>query len=60
MDNLTGKTRYRPSFFGKLILQVEYVEINTYTTCWQTCETEKVVSSYWRDASIKDFTISKE
>jgi hypothetical protein len=45
---LTGRTRYRSSLLGKLILEVEfyYLEASTTTTARPV--------TYWRDAKVTD------
>ena len=59
---LTGKIRYRSSFFGKLILQVQYQKKwNSYSYCPHSGVDEESpshgrVSTCWRDAKITDLT----
>jgi len=49
--NLTGNTRYRSNWLGKLILQVEYTyeESGCYDMDWRTV-------ILWRDAKVEDLT----
>lgn len=49
---LTGKCRYRSTFFGKLVLQVQYSQ--EYSTC-NDMETRTVL--HWRDAKVQDLNI---
>jgi hypothetical protein len=49
---LTGKYRYRSTFFGKLVLQVEYSE--EYATC-NGMDSETAL--HWRDAKLQDLNI---
>lgn len=53
---LTGRTRYRTNWRGKLILQVEYTQHycndlngSGYYDQWD--------ANYWRDASLKDVNV---
>lgn len=49
---LTGKCRYRSTFFGKLVLQVEYS--TEYATA-NDMDTRTVLR--WRDAKVQDLNI---
>ena len=53
-EKLTGAVRYRPSFFGKLILQVEYTKD-------ADCDEPLHWHSYkrWRDAKMEDLSFVK-
>jgi hypothetical protein len=52
---LTGRQRYRKSWFGKLILQVEEA-LTIYESAGPSIESRDV--TIWRDASIKDLTVT--
>ncbi len=58
MINLTGRTRYRVGWFGRLIVQVEYATRQPHAgtegrgTDWLWTGRE------WRDARCEDFTRS--
>ncbi len=49
-SGLTGKTRFRTTAFGKLILQVEY----SYVDYHSDSSTTRV---NWRDAKVEDLTL---
>lgn len=59
---LTGKTRYRTNWRGKLILQVEYKKQyidNSYQASFSGSHPDdfKIFNGYWRDAKLKDIEI---
>jgi hypothetical protein len=49
---LTGNCRYRSTFFGKLVLQVEYSR--EYSTCGGM---DSETALEWRDAKLQDLNI---
>lgn len=49
---LTGKCRYRSTFFGKLVLQVQYSR--EYSTCGGY---DSETALEWRDAKIQDLNV---
>lgn len=49
---LTGKCRYRSTFFGKLVLQVQY---HYEHTSGDYMDTRTITS--WRDAKTQDLTV---
>lgn len=49
---LTGNTRYRISFFGRLILEVEYTSL--LATGYGCGFFEETVVTEWRDANFYD------
>jgi hypothetical protein len=49
MEKVTGKTRYRATFFGKMILQVE-------VSYYDDMPHGGVDRVKWRDANLTDFT----
>jgi hypothetical protein len=51
---LTGKIRYRSNFFGKLILEVETVQLRTRYDPYDGSETTKEFIWCWRDANLYD------
>ena len=56
-SNLTGTTRYRTSFMGKMILQVEERHIAHYEGRLQPgVERQPVYGTSWRDATAKDMS----
>jgi hypothetical protein len=50
-SGLTGKTRFRTTMFGKLVLQVEY----SYTDYDQ--HAGSTTRNNWRDARVEDLTL---
>lgn len=52
---LTGKTRYRTSWRGKLILQVQ---VNGFVFCNYGDQLEE--QSWWKDATFEDLQSLKE
>lgn len=53
---LTGRTRHRVGWFGKLILQVEYWEERWASDGFGSDE----LFVCWRDARVEDVTIGEE
>lgn len=51
-DRITGQTRYREGWFGRLILQVE--ENVTFYRPASSCNPSKIVTTRWRDARASD------
>jgi hypothetical protein len=51
-DRITGATRYRTGWFGKLILQVEE-NVEFYRPAGY-CNPSKIISTRWRDARPSD------
>jgi hypothetical protein len=52
MEKATGKTRYRTSLFGKLILQVE-------VSYYEDMPHGGMSRLKWRDAKLTDFTANQ-
>ena len=52
-EKLTGKRRYRIGAFGKVILQVEFV--NRYEDP-MTFTSSGLEYTYWRDAALEDIS----
>ncbi len=57
---LTGRTRFRTGWLGKLILQVEYkYDVVHYNLDYHDCGGDDLSSTIrWRDAKISDLNIS--
>lgn len=53
-QSLTGATSYRKGWFGKLILQVEFLRIKTRLTPPQPGVDRTYEALEWRDAEIED------
>lgn len=59
---LTGQQRFRVGWFGKLILQVEYVEQFAAQPCPHTFDMppwDGKTQTGWRDARLEDITTDK-
>lgn len=54
-DRITGETRYRTGWFGKLILQVE--ENTSGYLSVGGCNPRRVNSTRWRDAKAQDLRL---
>ncbi len=50
---LTGKTRYRPGWFGRLVLQVEY-EYRCIPAGARCSHSNLITQTGWRDARVSD------
>lgn len=58
--NLTGATRYRSGWRGRLVLQVEQRTIVSYKgRLAPGVEREPVYSYHWRDAKVHDLSVLK-
>lgn len=53
---LTGKTRYRTTMFGKLVLQVEFTT-NHCDPIGGSGYYDEYTRNYWRDAKTTDLTL---
>lgn len=59
-DRLTGRTRYRVGWFGKLVLQVEYATREAHPGTQGRGTDWKWTGRAWRDARCEDFTYMHE